>query len=128
VKLPYLTSCIRARTKAAAEYNAGLKPLTDLLEIPYCIPQSTHVYHQYTVKIKQNRADLQKYLKEKGIPTMVYYPLPVHHQPAFKDIVKIAGTLSESEKLCQSVLSLPMHTELEEKQIQYIIYQLSNYE
>jgi dTDP-4-amino-4,6-dideoxygalactose transaminase len=128
VKLPYLTSYNQARIKAAQEYNAQLEPLTDLLEIPCCTPQSTHVYHQYTLKIKRDRDHLQKYLKEKGIPTMIYYPLPLHHQPAFKNRIKTGRDLSESEKLCKSVLSLPMHTELDDEQIQYIINQLRNYE
>lgn len=128
VKLPYLTSYIQARVKAALEYDIHLKPLTDLLEIPYLFPRSTHVYHQYTVKIKQNREDFQKYLKTKGIPSMIYYPLPLHHQPAFKNIVKAGSDLSETEKLCRSVLSLPMHTELDEEQLRYIIHQIMNYE
>jgi dTDP-4-amino-4,6-dideoxygalactose transaminase len=129
VKLPHLQDYIQARSKSAAEYSAGLKSLTNLLEIPYCIPHSTHVYNQYTLKIKDNRRnDLQKYLKEKGIPTMIYYPLPLHKQPAFKDIIRIGSDLSASEALCESVLSLPMHTELEESQISYIINQLIGYE
>jgi dTDP-4-amino-4,6-dideoxygalactose transaminase len=127
-KLPYLTAYNQARIKVAKEYNTQLKPLTDLLEIPYCTAQSTHVYHQYTLKIKHDREHLQKYLKEKGIPTMIYYPLPLHHQPAFKQIIKTGNNLSESEKLCKSVLSLPMHTELDNEQIQYIINQIKHYE
>lgn len=128
VKLPYLDAYIQARRKAAEVYDAGLKPLTDLLDIPYCIPASTHVYHQYTLKIKGDQRDrLQLYLKEKDIPAMLYYPLPMHHQPAFENVSRVAGDLNESKKLCQSVLSLPMHTELEDEQIGYIISQLVNY-
>jgi dTDP-4-amino-4,6-dideoxygalactose transaminase len=125
IKLPYLASYVQARIKAAFEYNTHLK---DFVEIPYCISSSTHVYHQYTLKVKQNRDNFRDYLKEKGIPSMIYYPLPLHHQAAFKDIVKIGCDLSETEKLCCSVLSLPMHTELEEEQIRYIISQIKNYE
>jgi dTDP-4-amino-4,6-dideoxygalactose transaminase len=129
VKLPCLDSYTNARRKAAGAYDSSLKSLTDLLEIPCCIPESTHVYHQYTLKIKRNqREDLQKYLKEKSVPTMIYYPLPLQHQPAFKNIVRTAGDLSETEKLCKSVLSLPIHTELEEEQMHYIIKQIMNYE
>jgi dTDP-4-amino-4,6-dideoxygalactose transaminase len=128
-KLPYLDTYIQARRKAAEVYDAGLEALADRLETPYCIPASTHVYHQYTLKIKHGKRDgLQQYLKAHGIPAMLYYPLPIHRQPAFKDFVKTGGDLSESEKLCQSVLSLPMHTELDDEQLQYIISQIVNYE
>jgi dTDP-4-amino-4,6-dideoxygalactose transaminase len=127
VKLAYLDSYIRTRQAIANAYDAGLKPLTDLIEIPYCIPNSSHGYNQYTLRIKKNRDKLQNYLKEKGIPSMVYYPLPLHHQPAFKPLMRISEDLSVSEKLCQTVLSIPMHTEVGEEQIQYIINQLIQY-
>jgi len=128
VKLAYLDDYIRSRRTLASRYDAGLKLLSDRFEIPYCIPESSHVYNQYTLIVKENRDDLQQYLKENGIPTTVYYPLPLHFQPAFKDLVRIAGDLSVSEKLCRSVLSLPMHTEADEEQAQYIINQLIQYE
>jgi dTDP-4-amino-4,6-dideoxygalactose transaminase len=128
VKLSYLTSYMQARIKTAQKYSSQLALLSDLLEVPYCIKQSTHVFHQYTVKVKQNREHLQKYLKDKGIPTVIYYPLPLHHQPAFRNKVKTGSNLSESERLCKSVLSLPMHTELDDEQIFYIISQIKSYE
>jgi dTDP-4-amino-4,6-dideoxygalactose transaminase len=129
VKLPHLNSYISARQKVARLYDEGLSSLTDLLETPYCIPASTHVYNQYTLKIKGNkRDDLQKYLKAKGIPAMVYYPLPLYHQAAYKYVAKIGSDLDETERLCESVLSLPLHTELDEEQIHFIIEQIANYE
>jgi dTDP-4-amino-4,6-dideoxygalactose transaminase len=129
VKLPHLTSYILARRKAAMEYDAGLKSLPDLLEIPQHNLCSTHVYNQYTLKIKENqRDDLQKYLKGKGIPTTIYYPLPLHHQPAYTNRMKKGSDLSVSEQICKSVLSLPMHTELDEEQIGYIIEKITHYE
>lgn len=128
VKLTYLDDYIQSRKKLANRYDAGLKSLNDRFETPYCIPQSGHVYNQYTLTVKENRDGLQQYLKEKGVPTTVYYPLPLHFQPAFKDLVRIAGDLSVSEKLCYSVLSLPMHTEVDEEQTEYIINQLIRYE
>jgi len=128
VKLTYLNDYIQSRNKLASDYNAGLKMLSNRFNIPYCIPESTHVYNQYTLTVKENRDGLQQYLKEKGIPTTVYYPLPLHFQPAFKDLIRISGDLSVSENLCCSVLSLPMHTEMEEEQAQYIINQLIQYE
>ena len=128
VKSAYLDDYIHSRRKLASWYNAGLKLLNDLFETPYCIPESSHVYNQYTLIVKENRDGLQQYLKEKGIPTTVYYPLPLHLQPAFKKRVRIAGDLKTSEKLCRSVLSLPMHTEVDGEQAQYIINQLIRYE
>jgi dTDP-4-amino-4,6-dideoxygalactose transaminase len=129
VKLPYLTSYIKARRKVAEKYNAGLATLGGLFETPYCLPPVTHVYHQYTLKVLHNqRESLQKYLKDKGIPSMIYYPTPLQEQPAFRDIVRIGSDLSETGKLCQSVLSLPMHTELDDRQTEYIINQLADYE
>lgn len=129
VKLPYLNTYIQSHQKIAQAYNEALKARKDLYEIPECIPDSTHVYHQYTLKVKQNRRDdLQKYLKEKRVPTTVYYPNPLHKQPAFRGLLRIGGDLSETEKLCKSVLSLPIHTELDKEQIHYITDLLVNYE
>ena len=127
-KLNYLDNYTHSRRKLANQYDAGLELLINRFETPYCIPQSNHVYNQYTLIIKENRDRLQQYLKDKGIPTTVYYPLPLHFQPAFKDLVRIAGDLSVSEKLCRSVLSLPMHTEADDEQTQYIINNLICYE
>ena len=127
VKLAYLDEFILSRRKLASRYDCGLKSLNDYFEIPYCIPKSSHVYNQYTLIVNNNRDGLKQYLKEKGIPATVYYPLPLHLQPAFKSLVRIAGDLSISEKLCLSALSLPMHTEVEEEQTQYIINQLNRY-
>ena len=128
VKLAYLNNYIQSRRKLASHYDAGLKGLSDRFETPYCLPKSVHVYNQYTLTVKGNRNDLQHYLKEKGIPATVYYPLPLHFQPAFEDRIRIVGDLSVSENLCRSVLSLPMHTEADEEQTQYIINQLIRYE
>jgi len=129
VKLAHLDDYIQARRKVAQAYNDALEVRTDLYEIPSCSPNSTHVYHQYTLKVKQNkRDDLQKYLKEKGVPTMIYYPYPLHKQPAFRGIIRIGSDLSGTGKLCQSALALPMHTELDEEQMNYITNLLVNYE
>ncbi|MCC8146027.1 MAG: DegT/DnrJ/EryC1/StrS family aminotransferase [Bacteroidales bacterium] len=128
IKLPYLNQYIEARRKVAQSYTIGLKRLTDLIQLPSVRENSSHVYHQYTLKIKGNNRDkLQKYLAEKNIPTMVYYPLPLHKQPAFSNILRKGGELSESVKLCESVLSLPIHTEMESEQLLYIIEQIANY-
>jgi len=127
VKLPYLNQYIRARKDAACIYQSGLKNC-EQTELPFCVPNSTHVYNQFTIKVKGNKREgLSEYLRERNVPTMIYYPLPLHHQLAFKNLVRLGSDLSETERLCQSVLSLPMHTELEEEQIQSIINQIKNY-
>jgi dTDP-4-amino-4,6-dideoxygalactose transaminase len=128
VKLPYLQEYIEARRATAARYDTGLETL-DWLERSACHPASTHVYNQYTVKVNPlQRNDLQSYLKEKGVPTMIYYPMPLHRQPAFEGRVRLGSDLKITEQLCDSVLSLPMHTELEDSQIEYIIEQIIRYE
>ena len=122
VKLKYLDDFIEARQQAAAYYDEQLRALSDCIVLPAVSHYSTHVYHQYTIQIKQGKRDeLKQFLLEKDIPSMVYYPLPLHHQKAFKDIIRIGSDLSQSEQLTQSVLSLPMHTELNREQQDYII-------
>ena len=67
------------------------------------------------------------YLAEKGVPSMIYYPLPVHEQEAFKPVTRISGSVENAEKLCKSVLSLPMHTELTPDIEDYIIESVKSY-
>lgn len=121
VKLKHLDEYCSARANAAAYYDQAFSELSEI-EIPVRNPKSTHVFHQYTILVKNGkRDDLKKYLEEQGVPSMVYYPIPLNHQEAFKDISKVIGKLSTSTQLCQSVLSLPIHTEMEEKVQDFII-------
>ena len=118
VKLKHVGEAIQARQKTAEVYDAGLSGIEGLA-IPYRAPYSTHVFHQYTVRIADGRRDaLRAYLKELGIPTMVYYPIPMQEQEAFKGHVRPGGDLSVSKRLTESVLSLPIHTEMT-PEIQY---------
>lgn len=114
VKLDNLDSFGQARRDAADLYD---ELLTGIMQIktPKRVKHSTHVFHQYTL-IVERRTELQAFLTSKGIPTMIYYPVGMHHQKAYKtdDILPV------SDKLCQSVLSLPMHTELSADQQHYI--------
>lgn len=111
VKLKYLDSYCDARRRAAAVYGSLLAGI-DGIELPAGVPYSTHVYHQYTIKVRDGRRDaLKEYLASRGIPSMVYYPLPLHWQKAYR---KESAGLKIAEKLSASVLSLPMHTELTE--------------
>ncbi len=122
VKLKYLDKFIEARQQATAYYDEQLQDLSDCITLPAVSAYSTHVYHQYTIRVKEGKRDrLKQFLLEKNIPSMIYYPLPLHHQKAFKNIVRIGSDLSQSEQLSQSVLSLPMHTELNKEQLNYIV-------
>lgn len=124
VKLKYLDAYNQARQAAAARYDAGLAQLAGQLKIPVKHPDSTHVYHQYTVQVlggETVRDALKAYLQEQGIPTMIYYPLPLHRQPAFEGRCRLVGDLEQATRLAGSVLSLPMHPALTKVQQDYII-------
>ncbi len=123
VKLNYLDSFIVERQAVANAYNAAFTNHTHL-KTPYLASNSTHVYHQYT--LQTCNVDIEKFRKamqEKGIPTMVYYPLPLHKQKAYwQDI-----SLPISETLANSVISLPIGTDMTTEQINYIIENVLQY-
>lgn len=122
VKLMHLDSYNRARARAAAYYDSRFSG-SEHLEIPSRAPWSNHIFHQYTLRLKHaDRNKLLEYLKSKGIPAMVYYPIPLHRQKAFSPFAqRNSGTdFSTSIALSENVFSLPMHTELEEKVQKYI--------
>lgn len=120
VKLKHLDEYIKARQTAANYYDKAFANHPKIA-IPTRSKNSTHVFHQYTLKLKDvDRAALQKVLEKEGIPAMIYYPVALHMQKAYKDDRYKAGDFPVAEKLCQSVLSLPMHTELDEEQLAFI--------
>ena len=116
VKLEHLDEYCTARYEAAAYYTQQLKafdPKEEYYVTPKELVQSTHVYHQYTLKIKNGkRNELKAFLAEQGIPSMIYYPLPLQEQEAFKSITRAAEALDVSRECANSVLSLPIHTEM----------------
>lgn len=125
VKLKYIEEFIASRQAAACIYDNGLKDLDGIL-LPSRLSASSHVYHQYTIQVLDGRRDaLQAYLKEHGIPALIYYPVSMQEQVAFKDHVRIAGDLSVAKRLTQNVLSLPIHTEMEEGVQEYIIERIA---
>jgi len=127
VKLNYLNDYNVARQKVANHYNTELKNV-DFLETPGFAPNSNHIFHQYTLRTKNiNRDNLQKYLQEKGIPAMIYYPVPLHLQEAYKYLGFKAGDFPVTEELCKRVISLPMHTELTSEQLFFITDTLKGY-
>ncbi|MBO7594740.1 MAG: DegT/DnrJ/EryC1/StrS family aminotransferase [Salinivirgaceae bacterium] len=120
VKLPHLDEYNRARLAAAEKYNAALSDIAGL-ETPVTAAFTTHIFHQYTLKVKNGQRDaLKKHLDEQGIPNMVYYPIPLHRQKAFEPYVTENDSFPVSETICGEVLSLPMHTELDDEQIERI--------
>jgi dTDP-4-amino-4,6-dideoxygalactose transaminase len=119
-KLPHLDEYIAARQKAAGYYDTAFAECEQLL-IPAHQPHSTHVFHQYTLRvIGADRDKLREGLAEAGIPAMIYYPVPLHQQKAYRDPRYKDGDFPVAEKLAACVLSLPMHTELDEEQLAYI--------
>ncbi len=120
-KLPHLDEYCAARKKAADYYTLHLKDVKGI-KVPETIPSSTHVYHQYTLQVLDGKRDeLKEFLASKGIPAMIYYPLPLQRQEAFKNITRAAESLEVSQRLADSVLSLPIHTELTPEQQDIII-------
>jgi UDP-2-acetamido-2-deoxy-ribo-hexuluronate aminotransferase len=120
IKLEYLNDYNLARNNAAIMYDSLLSKINEI-QIPFRCSNSTHVYHQYTILIKNGtRDDLRNFLAESGIPTMIYYPVPLYGQNAYFDHSKQAGSYPISDMLSNSVLSLPMHTEMNFDMIKYI--------
>jgi UDP-2-acetamido-2-deoxy-ribo-hexuluronate aminotransferase len=121
VKLKYLTDYEAARNKVASYYDKTLAGINDLV-IPKRSSNSTHVFHQYTLKIKNGKRDaLKKFLEERGVPTMIYYPVPLHLQKAYKKDEFGEGSFPITEALSKEVISLPIHTEMMEEQQTYIV-------
>ena len=119
-KLPHLDAYCEARREVADYYDAAFADV-DALETPYRAPYTTHVFHQYTLKIKNGRRDdLKKYLDEQKVPNMIYYPVPLYKQEAFKASSNGLEYLENTENLCREVISLPIHTEMSQEQLAYI--------
>ena len=122
VKLKYLDGWNRLRQKFAEEYT---KRLTEIkVIIPYVMPGCTHIYHQYSIRVPtssgKTRDGISAYLNSRSIPTAVHYPLPLYLQKAFEHLGNKKGDFPVAETVAQEILSLPMHTELDDEQIDYI--------
>jgi dTDP-4-amino-4,6-dideoxygalactose transaminase len=121
VKLKYLGEYTLRRNAVAKYYDHELAGIKGVIT-PTRSMNSTHVYHQYTLKIENGRRDaLKKYLEERAIPTMIYYPIPLHFQIAYAREGFGHGSFPVTEKLSTEVLSLPIHTEMSPDQLQYIV-------
>ncbi|MCH8554960.1 MAG: DegT/DnrJ/EryC1/StrS family aminotransferase [Schleiferiaceae bacterium] len=121
IKLRRLKDYNQSRRIAAAAYDAAFGGHPNL-EIPQRTPWSSHVFHQYTLKvIGKDRNALRDFLASKDIPAMIYYPVALHMQTAYKDDRYSKGAFPVTEELVDQVISLPMHTELDHEQLEYII-------
>ena len=127
VKLKDLDHYIEARRKAADYYDkafAGHPKIT----VPYRAPYSYHVFHQYTLLLEGvDRNGLNEFLASKNIPSMIYYPVPAHKQQMFATFNSASQKLEITDWLTERVISLPMHTELDEEQLHYISSNLLEY-
>lgn len=121
VKLQHLDEYAAARQQVAAAYDKAFGVRPELV-IPAKSPKSTHVYHQYTLQASGiDRNKLQEYLAAKEVPAMIYYPVPIHLQKAYLDPRYKEGDFPVTEKLSHTVFSLPMHTEMDQEQLDHII-------
>ncbi len=123
VKLPHLQQFNQARQTVATLYDEALQHI-NALTLPGRVPDSTHVFHQYTLRLEK-REDLRAYLNERGIPAMIYYPIPLHAQKAFEKLE--CNRVIETHEICNSVLSLPMHPNLTTEEIHYITSTINDF-
>lgn len=129
VKLQYLDQYNQARIQAADTYDRLFAGCSKL-KTPYRVTYSDHIFHQYTLRLVEgDRLELMTYLASKQIPAMVYYPVPLHRQVAFAEYQKVARNkeFPITDKLCETVFSLPMHTELTQEQQEYIAAAILNF-
>jgi dTDP-4-amino-4,6-dideoxygalactose transaminase len=124
VKLKLVDEFNERRRKIAEFYNEELRDIEGI-ELPKFLPETYHVYHQYTIKVLDGKRDyLQKYLKEKGISTMVYYPIPLHKMRVFEGRAKVFDTLKESERVIKEVLSLPIEPLLDREELMVVVNEI----
>ncbi len=134
-KLPHLDNYNQARRDAARKYNAALKDVPQIT-LPktvnncegICDTCDCHVFHQYTLKLENvDRDALVKFLNSRDIPCGVYYPIPLHKQKAYQDNRYNEADFTVTNQLVQQVISLPMHTELEDDQIEFITTKIKEF-
>jgi dTDP-4-amino-4,6-dideoxygalactose transaminase len=127
IKLPFLDNYCAARQKVAVFYDEAFSEV-EQITTPFKAVNTTHVYHQYTIKLSGvDRKELIEYLNSHGIPSMIYYPLPAHKQGMFKSFGKENQDLPITNQLTECVLSLPIHTEMELDQLEYITKHIIHY-
>lgn len=127
VKIKYIDEYERKRRQVADFYDQALEALP-FVHLPKRVPNSTHVFHQYTLQLKDvDREKFKEHLESQGIPSMIYYPLPLHLQKAYQTPGYGKGSFPVSEKLSETVISLPIHTEMDEGQLSFIVERILNH-
>ncbi|MBA4538050.1 DegT/DnrJ/EryC1/StrS family aminotransferase [Bacillus aquiflavi] len=127
VKLPHLNKWSEMRRENARYYTQLLnEKLGEKIVTPTEVAERYHVYHQYTIRVK-NRDDLQSFLKENGVASMIYYPVPLHLQPVFAHLGYKEGDFPEAERAAKEVLSLPMFPEMKKEQQEYVVNMIAKY-
>ena len=127
IKLPLLDEYIAARRAVADAYDAAFAGIPQITT-PYRAPYSYHVFHQYTLQLNgADRNELQQYLSTKGVPAMIYYPVPGHRQKMFEQFGGAAFNLPVTDNLTTKVISLPIHTEMDTDQLEHIIQSVKSF-
>jgi dTDP-4-amino-4,6-dideoxygalactose transaminase len=126
VQLKHLAAAIVRKQQIAARYDTALANITGL-SIPARDTKSSHVFHQYTLRIATRRDELKKYLADAGIDTMVYYSTPMHLQKAYANSAHPAGTFPIAEQLSKEVLSIPIHTTLTDAEVDLVIQKIKDF-
>jgi len=127
VKLKYLDEYAAARNDAASIYDDAFREIS-VIQTPHRNPQSSHVFHQYTIRVKEGKREaLRKYLTDENIPHNIYYPVPLYEQEAFKHLSGAVEFLPVTDMLCKEVLSLPIHTEMNQEILSYITQKINNF-
>ena len=125
VQLKHLPSAIARKQEIAARYDAALVNISGL-SIPARDAKSTHVFHQYTLRIASRRDELKKYLADARIYTMVYYATPMHLQKAYASAALPAGSFPIAEQLSKEVLSIPIHSTLTDAEVDLVIQKIKD--
>jgi dTDP-4-amino-4,6-dideoxygalactose transaminase len=118
-KLPHLAAWSAKRRENACYYHGALADIPEV-KVPYVDPLNESIFNQYTLRVER-RDELQAFLKDKGIGTSIYYPLPLHLQPCFAYLGYKAGACPESEKAAREVLSIPIFPELTHAQLDEVV-------
>jgi dTDP-4-amino-4,6-dideoxygalactose transaminase len=126
VKFPHLDDWGKLRREKAENYTKLLNEAVKDIVTPFIEEHNYHVFHQYTIRV-QKRDELQAFLKENGVSTMIYYPKPLHLQPVFEDLGYKEGDLPETEKACAEAVSLPMFPELTLEQQEYVVSKIAEF-
>lgn len=125
IKLEHLDEYIQARQTLANTYDRAFSSLPQVAT-PARNGFGSHVFHQYTLRV-QKRDELQQFLQQRQVPSMIYYPVPLHMSAPYQNDVNKEGAFPESEKAAKEVLSLPMHSEMSAEQAEYIIEQITKF-